>query len=385
MNHDDDTQRFDSEPVPIGGALHDVEDRVRLALETDAGSIQPTQRLDAILAAAHSDEPMRFLDEPRRRRPWVVLGSVAAAAAVVAGTLWVAGRPDAPTPALPTDTQTSSALSTSPGPSPTTGSPRPTDSATQSGPTAAPTWVGTTLPVYFLGEQAPGSPNLRLFREFHRLDVLAPVDDAGRVEAALQAVMGEVPEVSRYVSLWRGVEVGDVTVEPQAITIPLSKGLVGTGGEATKLAVQQLVWTAQAAAGEGRLPVRFELAAGEEVAPGLSAEVPYNVPTGLDQFDEIATIWIDAPSNGARLESGTGITVKGLASVFEANVEWQLLEDGTELDKGFTTASAGAPARGTYTFSLPNLTPGTYTVRVFESSMEDGSVATEARATFTVQ
>ena len=83
--------------------------------------------------------------------------------------------------------------------------------------------------------------------------------------------------------------------------------------------------------------------------------------------------------------AGRPLTVKGVASTFEATVEWELLRGGAVVDEGFTTATIGAPGRGTYTFETEPLTPGAHVLRVFESSAKDGSVAAEQRVTFTAR
>ena len=71
------------------------------------------------------------------------------------------------------------------------------------------------------------------------------------------------------------------------------------------------------------------------------------------------------------------VTISGEASVFEGNVQWRISDrSGRVLAEGFTTASLGAPGRGTFSVSA------TYTVttetiafvEVFSRSPKDGSV-----------
>jgi Immunoglobulin-like domain of bacterial spore germination len=68
--------------------------------------------------------------------------------------------------------------------------------------------------------------------------------------------------------------------------------------------------------------------------------------------------------------------VKGKAQVFEANVSW-VVEDGhNELEKGFVTTDAGAPAWGNFSFTIDiakQRTNSTLTLILFESSAKDGS------------
>ena len=79
------------------------------------------------------------------------------------------------------------------------------------------------------------------------------------------------------------------------------------------------------------------------------------------------------------------MVVSGSASVFEATLQWRLTRSGTEVAKGVSTASIGAPARGTWTAGLGRLPAGTYTFTASEISAEDGSVHAEDGTTFTVR
>jgi hypothetical protein len=171
------------------------------------------------------------------------------------------------------------------------------------------------------------------------------------------------------------VTVQSVTIGPGAITVRLSSGTTSTDS----LAAEQLGWTAQAAAGTAR-PVRFELAdGGSEVSPGHPVSASFTRPTDpMTVLDQVAPVWVDEPARGSAVKAGARLTVKGVASTFEATVEWELLRDGQRVDHGFTTASVGAPDRGTYRFTTKSsLAPGDYVVRVFASSAKDGSPLAE--------
>ena len=79
------------------------------------------------------------------------------------------------------------------------------------------------------------------------------------------------------------------------------------------------------------------------------------------------------------------VTVKGVASVFEATVQWELLRGGSRVDGGVTTAAQSAPARAPYTFATKPLEPGDYVLRVFATSPQDGSTMAEQRVPFTAR
>ncbi|MGO4597819.1 Gmad2 immunoglobulin-like domain-containing protein [Terrabacter sp. 2RAF25] len=382
----------DDEPVVIGSGLRPVEDRLRRALDSEARSITPGDRLGAILTEAHAADT----GSTGRHHRWLVPAVAAAAAVLLAGTVWAVNRPSGSTPpaAATSSTAGTPSASASRG-TPSTG-PSSVPTQTASGPTtpattgstpptsaAPPVAVPTSVPVYYLGPVREGSDQVRLFREFVSAPVVAPVTPEGKALAALRLAMGPAPKGSQYVSAWTGVTPQSVTVGADSIRVRLASG---TSDGAT-LATEQLVWTVQAALGTS-LPVRFELAdASPEVSPGHPASSTFNRPTDQQAvLEQVAPIWIDVPARNGVVRAGSPLTARGVASTFEADVEWELLREGVSFEKGFTTATAGAPARGTYAITTKKpLTPGAYVLRAFESSAKDGSVASEQRIPFTAR
>ncbi len=196
------------------------------------------------------------------------------------------------------------------------------------------------------------------------------------------------PGTDGYLRSWDGVDLLDVSVTDARITLTLS-GPGGTGfpEDTERVSVQQLVWTAQAAVGRGTIPVRFVLADGSDAIFGTQrVDRTYNRPASREAYHEdLAPIWVTSPTRGQELAGGP-VTVRGEACVFEATVSWQLLRDGAVVDDGFVTASVGAPDRGTYEIRLGTLAPGSYSVRVYELSAEDGKrVSAETTMPFTVR
>ncbi|MEO7131144.1 MAG: Gmad2 immunoglobulin-like domain-containing protein, partial [Dermatophilaceae bacterium] len=352
MNTDDtgSGRTPDDEPVVIGAGLRDVEDRLRTSLRADADSIQPTDRLSAILGAAHDGVGLTS-DEAQHRRRWLMPAAAAAAAAVVGGALWLSGGPSgAPVPPAST-ASTSSTVSQPPSSAPTSlpssgassglsSGPVSTGPVTEGTPPATTTpppvavTVPTSVPVYYVGPRVPGGTDLALFREFVLAPVAKPVTGEGKALAALRLATAAAPEGSGYQAWWTGVEVPSVSVTASRITVTLSTGLTGVSAEQSKLAVQQLVWTAQGAVGEGLMPVSFTLTDGStDVAPGLPASASYTQPTGQAAFSEISMIWISGPTRGAALKAGP-VTVSGVASIFEATVQWQVVKGGSVVASG---------------------------------------------------
>ena len=228
-----------------------------------------------------------------------------------------------------------------------------------------------------------GERQIRPFREFVPTGLPSPSVPSGNAVAALRLAMGPAPAGSPYHSAWTGVTAESVTAGDASITVRLSSGT----RDATPLAAEQLVWTVQAALGSS-LPVHFELADGSaDVAPGHAASTSYTRPSDpIEVLGQVAPIWVDEPARGSVVKAGAPLTVSGVASTFEANVQWQLLRDGKVVDSGFTTASQGAPARGSYTFpTKQSLTAGAYVLRVFEASANDGSTVAEQRVPFTAR
>jgi hypothetical protein len=72
------------------------------------------------------------------------------------------------------------------------------------------------------------------------------------------------------------------------------------------------------------------------------------------------------------------LTISGDASVFEANLEWQVTDTaGRVLAKGFTTATVGAPGRGTFTITATYADPTSDEigfVEVYTRSPRDGQI-----------
>jgi hypothetical protein len=372
------------------GEFDRIERRLRSDLATEASRIHPSDRLETILAVANASgaggpDPGR---QPGARR-WLVPLASAAAVAVIAGTVWAANQeptmdpsPPAATSTAPTPTPTDQPTS---GGTPTT--PSPTDSPST---TAAPPASQTlTLPVYFVGPVGDDKPTYKLFREFLRGEV-SGTSDAAKAKAALVLALNAQPfsNTDGYLQPWSGQTIGNVSVTSDLITIELANpGPEGFDHETERLAVQQLVWTAQAAVGRGTIPVRFEIADGSETLFGrFPTSETYNRPSRDESWRDLAPIWITSPTRDQVLSSTKVVVVKGEATAFEANVNWELKRGTAAVKSGYATAGVGAPGRGAYSIELGRLSPGDYTIRVFEMSMEGGDkVVAEKSVFFTVK
>lgn len=87
-------------------------------------------------------------------------------------------------------------------------------------------------------------------------------------------------------------------------------------------------------------------------------------------------ITVNVPLSNARVTSP--VTISGDASVFEAALQWRIVDaGGVVLASGIATASAGAPARGTFSVTATFTPPAADTmggIEVFDRSPKDGAV-----------
>jgi hypothetical protein len=364
------------------GEFDQVERQLRQTLGREADQVRPSQRLDTILHEAHELGPEGGANGSGGRR-WLMPLAAAAAVAAIIGGVWWSGQDDRPTVTPP---QTN-APTQSPSPSVPTSAGSPTGSATTGGPVAT---TPVSLPVYFVGPVGGDSDKHKLFREFVRQDLPSGATAAERAKAALALAVNAQPysNTDGYLQPWSGQTIDEVTVADGVVTVRLANGGAPeavVGDENKRLAVQELVWTAQAAI-QQTLPVRFEVADGSTKLFGsISTDQDFTRPPSDRLYEDLAPIWVTAPSRDQVLPAAKPVVVKGLAIVFEATVNWQLDRGTTQVATGHAMASIGAPQQGEYTFSLGTLAAGDYTIRVRELSAKDGSVSAEKAVTFTVR
>ncbi len=93
------------------------------------------------------------------------------------------------------------------------------------------------------------------------------------------------------------------------------------------------------------------------------------------------TITVNEPATGEQLASP--VTISGEAMVFEATLLYRVVTaSGKVLAEGQTTATAGAPQKGTFKVSVPFEAPyygEPGSVEVFERSPKDGTISDIAR------
>ncbi len=283
---------------------------------------------------------------------------------VVALTLGVAvasaacGTEEAPPTATDSATETS-ADSSAPAETPSPDDPSETAAAT------------ATTTVFYVVDTRAG---LRLAGEPH--DV--PDDPVtGAVEAMIAG-----PDDPDYATTWDpATQVLGVTRSGKAVTVDLSADArrANVGSEGAALMIQQLVYTVS----EATTPkAKVRLLIEGEPAGELWGAVDWSGPVRrADPLEVRQLVQIDSPREGEEVSSP--VTVSGVAATFEANVPWRVLdEEGTVVDKGFTTAEQ-AFTFAAYSFTV-DLPPGSYTIEVSEDDPSGGEAGPPMKDTRTV-
>ena len=354
-------------------------------------------RLSHLLSDAVSDvEPQDALAEIRTRtkvtpmsarRPWLyaVGGAVVATAATVAAVAALGGNPQptAQDPAAsqsPTEEPAPTEESTPTEDSGPTEASEPSESPSESPPGSS---AAFTLPSYFVRDTPQG---LRITREFSTVagDV-DPERDAVRI-----AVLGRALDPD-YRSLWpAGSEVGAVSASGSTITVDLLGDVHerpgGMSQEEAELAVQQVVYSAQAIVGQGRLPVRLTLnGSSTDQILGVPASEPLsNAP----ENDVLALVSVSSLSEGETVRDR--FTVSGVANSFEATVPWEVRQGDKVVVKGFATAEGWMDKLYPWTtqVNVSKLAPGTYTFAAMTddpSGGAEGAGSTEDTKTIVVK
>jgi hypothetical protein len=390
----------------------DLERRLREGLHREAERITPSERRAEILAMAHNEaqHDERGLGEPSRR--WLVPVSAAASVALIGAVVWGVSNsggsqqaaPAAPTTSatappvagkVPTKAAPKTAPSAAPnkGPAPATVRPpvpavKPPAAGSSNGLQSGAT-TQVALPAYFVGSNSAAGTRFGLYREFVGTAVPVGATPAQKAKAAVAVAMNaqRFSNIEPYIQPWSGTSVTNLTVTPSRITITLSgPGASGFTAAQTKLAVQELVWTAQAALGNGATPVRFVIANGSTKLFGTYPTAQtYNRPAADQQFEVLAPIWIISPVRDQAFPAGAPVVASGQSCAFEATTQWQLKKSGKLAKSGVATASSGCPTRGNWQVKLGKLAAGSYTFRMYEVSQEGGGVVAETTKPFTVR
>jgi len=245
-------------------------------------------------------------------------------------------------------------------------SPSPSPSATQSASEAPARKV--SVAVYYLGGQ--GNEDPKLYREFHSV----PLIEGDRIQAALTEMFRGKPVDADYTSLWsannKTVTVNRVTKTGDTAMIDLSQEAtrLGVGSGSAEVTMQQLVHTVTAA---DPAVTKVTLRINGRVVPDLWGHI--RVGTKAFQrapaLDVQSLIWLLAPEESESV--GPTVQIKGIGTAFEGTISWDVRTlKGKLVKEGFTQGGAN----GTFAEFADQvaLAPGSYVMRAFESSAEDG-------------
>lgn len=289
------------------------DEGLRRALHDAVSDVEPQGTLDDIRSRTDKVVPMKRWFLP-------TLAVAAVVAVVVGGAFWLTHDDE---------------ITASPAGTPTSG----TSSTPGSTPTGDDTSAGTAttsraVPVYWVGATAHGK---KLFREFQQQQVCA--DASCLLKAATVAALSGHPLDADYTAPWPGNPgIKELSFDGGVLTIGLTGDLhdrpAGMSQDDAELAVQQLIYSAQAGLGKGRVPVQLLLDGKHtDTVLGVPAAEPL---AAANPDDVLAPVQIDDPAENAQV-AGT-FTVTGRAATFEANVVWELKQGSTVVKHGFTTA-----------------------------------------------
>lgn len=326
------------------------EERLRELLEDAVSGVEPRRGLDSI----QSRTKVRTMSN----RPWIfgAGAAVVATAATIAAFAVLGGD---------TGTTTTSEPGPAGSPSATVSSGDGTPSKDE-GATPAPDMVA--VPVYYVGQTGQGP---RLYREFHQ----GAADD--KLGVAVQEAVGRTPDDPDYSTPWPDGTTADASMDGVGndglititVTSPDGSSLhdrpAGMSAELAGMAVQQLVYTAQAAT-QTTAPVQLMLDGGR--TDQLLGEAVSEPLARADETSALAQVWIINPAEGAEVRSG--FEVSGIGAFFEANVTWELRQGDEVVDSGFTTAEECC-RMAPYSFTV-DAAPGSYTLVVADSDMSGG-------------
>jgi len=331
--------------------------RLRAALASEADMVHPSDDGLSNIRDGIAQE-----QRPWWRHPGVLAVAAAAVIGLAAGGLAVAlgGDDGGNVVAGPTTSE-----------EPTTASPSPSETTTEA--TDPPTTREDVFVYYAMDD---GDLGPRLYREEH--SVVAE-GGAGQGALAVREMLAEPATDPDYTSLWpSGTELLDYSVSGDTATVDLS-GFVQVGSEAELAAVQQLVYTVTA----NDKPVsRVKLLV--DGATPTSGIADWSSPVKrASMLDVQGLVWLLTPTQDATV--GSPVEITGFGTAFEGTVSWEVRKDGSDtvVEEGFAQAGAnGDFAEFSDTVDLP---PGTYEIRAFESSAEDGRPLHVDSKTFTVE
>jgi hypothetical protein len=210
-------------------------------------------------------------------------------------------------------------------------------------------------------------------------DSEAELPRAGVCAAALGS-----PADPDYATYWSkaGLVGCNASWNNDVVTIDLSTNDAAALHDGTKISadqraisIQQLIFTAQAALGKGRVPVQFLINGkhSDQVLGQPASEPLANAPV----LDTLAHVNLTTPAQGAVI-TGDNLEVSGVANSFEANVVIRLQRyEGTYIAFEKPLTAEGWMGEKLFpfagTFDISGVAPGKYTVHAMTDDPSGGA------------
>jgi hypothetical protein len=214
------------------------------------------------------------------------------------------------------------------------------------------------MPIYFVGQSQQA---FRLYREFR---TVRKVD--GPISSAVSAMTRLRPLDPDYVNPWQPASSVWVRQQGATLTVDLSADAFGNqnvGSELATLAIQQLVYTATAAAHvAGHDATSVVITVGGKPADVWGVIRLGSPMTRAPMLEVQAQAWVTWPQQGDVVPSGT-VRFTGYGTSFEAVFHWEIRNaSGTRVAHG--EAMGGSMGQyGSLSWSA-RLAPGSYTVHL---------------------
>lgn len=283
---------------------------------------------------------------------------------------------------------TSAGSSAATRPSATTSAPTsPTSThSSSSSPQTSPTTAAGTLraiPVYYVAESRR---SFRLYREFRTVR-----DRGGAVASAVSAMTSLAPLDPDYLTPWRPASRISVSRKGTNLAIDLSADAFANtnlGSELAATAIQQLVYTATAAASQSGLPARTVTITRDGRSADVWGVLRIGAPTARAPLVDVqAQAWVTSPQEGDVRKAGS-VTFTGFGTSFEATFGWVVRTvTGEVVARGSAMGGTGTGGYGPFSFSA-KLGPGTYSVAISTDDPSGGAEGNEPATddkTFTVR
>jgi hypothetical protein len=237
-------------------------------------------------------------------------------------------------------TRSSTVTLTTPGPSTTT-----------------PASTLKSIPVYYIAES---QRSFKLYREFRNVP-----DTGGAVASAVSAMTRLAPRDPDYMTPWRPARRVSVSREGGNLAVDLSGDAFSNtalGSELAATAVQQLVYTATAAAAQSGTPATtVTITKDGKVADAWGTVRLGSATTRVPIADVQAQAWVTSPQEGDVRKAGQ-VTFRGFGTSFEATFGWVIRTTaGAKVAQGSAMGGTGTGGFGALSFRA-QLVPGTYTV-----------------------